>query len=77
VRQSPAAKDASTKAEEYVLLEGITRQRLMKTEEFLCCSTVTFRAGRSVKSLCLPVVKSCESPVNKLTINIACLVINT
>jgi hypothetical protein len=36
VRLSPAGKDVSMEAEEYLLLRAVTRQRLVTTHETLC-----------------------------------------
>jgi hypothetical protein len=50
--QPPSNKDMSTEVEKYPLLGAVTRQRLVKIEDFICAAvTMICRVCRSVKRL--------------------------
>jgi hypothetical protein len=44
-------KDMGMETEDYPLLGAVTSQWLVKTEDFVCCSTVIGRVCRSVRLL--------------------------
>jgi hypothetical protein len=77
MRQSPTDKDISTKGGKSTLLGAVTRQWLVKTENFMC--TAVQRSVECVDrwNICLPVVTSCKCSVTPVINPTPCLVTNT